>query len=38
MDRTELKALIEALIFASDTPLTADKIKQLIENITKKNC
>jgi segregation and condensation protein B len=36
MDRTELKALIEALIFASDTPLTADKIKQLIENITKK--
>ena len=30
MDRTELKALVEALIFTSDTPLTADKIKQLI--------
>ncbi len=36
MERTELKGLIEALIFASDTPLSADKIKQLIENITKK--
>jgi segregation and condensation protein B len=36
MDRTELKGLIEALIFASDAPLTADKIKQIIENITKK--
>jgi len=36
MDRTELKALVEALIFTSDTPLTADKIKQLIENVTKK--
>jgi segregation and condensation protein B len=36
MDRTERKALIEALIFASDTPLTADKIKQVVENVTKK--
>lgn len=36
MERTELKGLIEALIFASDAPLTTDKIKQIIENITKK--
>ena len=36
MDRSEQKALIEALIFASDTPLTADKIKQVVENVTKK--
>jgi segregation and condensation protein B len=36
MDRTERKALVEALIFASDIPLTADKIKQLVENVTKK--
>jgi segregation and condensation protein B len=36
MDRTELKPIIEALIFASDTPLTVEKIKQILENVTKK--
>ena len=36
MDRTERKALVEALILASDTPLTADKIKHLVENVSKK--
>lgn len=36
MDRTELKPIIEALIFASDTPLTVEKIKQILESVTKK--
>jgi segregation and condensation protein B len=36
MDKTELKPILEALIFASDTPLTVDKIKQTLENVTKK--
>ena len=36
MDKTELKPIIEALIFASDTPLTVEKIKQILENVTKK--
>jgi segregation and condensation protein B len=36
MERTELKALVEALVFASESPLTADKIKQIIENVHRK--
>jgi segregation and condensation protein B len=36
MDTTELKPIVEALIFASDTPLTIDKIKQILETVSKK--
>jgi len=36
MDRTELKPIIEALIFASDSPLTIEKMKQILENVSKK--
>jgi segregation and condensation protein B len=36
MDKAELKPILEALIFASDTPLTVDKIKQTMENVSKK--
>ncbi len=36
MDKAELKPLVEALIFASDIPLTVDKIKQILESVSKK--
>jgi len=36
MDKTELKPILEALIFASDTPLTVEKIKQTLESVSKK--
>jgi len=36
MDKIELKPILEALIFASDTPLTVDKIKQLLESVSRK--
>jgi segregation and condensation protein B len=36
MDKTELKPILEALIFASDIPLTVDKIKQTLESVSKK--
>jgi segregation and condensation protein B len=37
MDKIELKPLLEALIFASDTPLTVDKIKQILESVSRKD-
>jgi segregation and condensation protein B len=36
MDRTEKKAIVESLIFASDTPLTIQKTRQILENVPKK--
>jgi segregation and condensation protein B len=36
MDKAELKPILEALIFASDTPLTVDKIKQILESVSRK--
>jgi len=36
MDKIELKPILEALIFASDTPLTVDKIKQILESVSRK--
>jgi segregation and condensation protein B len=36
MDKIELKPIIEALIFASDTPLTVDKIKQILESVPRR--
>ncbi len=36
MDKIELKPILEALIFASDTPLTVDKMKQILESVPRK--
>jgi segregation and condensation protein B len=36
MNKIELKPILEALIFASDTPLTVDKIKQILESFSRK--
>lgn len=37
MDRAEIKPIIEALIFASDIPITIDKIKSFLENAAKRD-
>ncbi len=36
LQREQLKAIIECLIFTSELPLTVDKIRNVIEDITKK--
>jgi len=36
LQKEQLKSIIECLIFTSEVPLTADKIRNVIEDISKK--
>ena len=36
LEREQLKAIIECLIFTSEIPLTVDKIRNVVEDISKK--